>query len=325
MKLERASSSRGKSPRNAPKKGRQSRARSSAVAIVGFKGVVRAGVAYITAAAVLTSCSPRTASTAPKTASEWTQVWSDEFDGAAGARVDSTKWNYDLGDGCQAQNCGWGNNEKEYYSDKSDNISLNGHGQLVIAAREAPAGLHCYYGPCLYTSAKITTRGKLLASPGRVEARIKLAPGQGLWPAFWMLGHGSPVTPWPDCGELDIMENKGSQVSTSSSAIHGPGYSGDTPFAHRHTLERGKLTDDFHTFAVEWDSAQARFFVDDSVHYVVTRNQIQKYGKSILDQPFFVILNLAVGGHFDGDPQSNAIFPATMLVDYVRVYAPKKR
>lgn len=278
----------------------------------------------LVAIAMVLGCAAHTPSTAPTTSSGWRQVWSDEFDGPAGARVDSTKWNYDLADGCQVQNCGWGNNEKEYYSDNAANISLNGHGQLVITARKAPAGLHCYYGPCLYTSAKITTRGKMLASPGRVEARIRLAPGQGLWPAFWMLGHGSPVTPWPDCGELDIMENKGSEVSTSSSAIHGPGYSGNTPFAHRHTLSQGKLTDDFHTFAVEWDSAQARFFVDDSVHYVVTREQIQKYGKSILDQPFFVILNLAVGGHFDGDPRSDAIFPATMLVDYVRVYAPQR-
>jgi len=160
----------------------------------------------------------------------------------------------------------------------------------------------------------------MLAAPGRVEARIKLALGQGLWPAFWMLGQGDPTLSWPACGELDIMENKGSQPITTSSAVHGPGYSGNTPFAHANNLTRGTISDDFHVFAVEWDSLHVRFYVDDIPHYQVTRDEIEHFGKSILDQPFFVILNLAVGGHFDGDPQSDTIFPATMLVDYVRVY-----
>jgi len=255
----------------------------------------------------------------PPPPNTWVQVWSDEFDGPAGARVDSTKWGYDLADGCSNTNCGWGNNEKEYYTASSDNIALNGQGQLVIVARTAPAGLSCYYGPCRYTSAKITTRGKVLAAPGRVEARIKLAQGQGLWPAFWLLGYGTPGTPWPACGELDIMENKGSQSTTSSSALHGPGYSGNTPFAHAQNFSSGTISD-FHTYAVEWDSVHVRYFVDDTAHYGITRGAVEKYGKWVLDQPFYVILNLAVGGHFDGDPQSDAIFPATMLVDYVRVF-----
>jgi beta-glucanase (GH16 family) len=250
----------------------------------------------------------------------WVQVWSDEFDGPAGASIDNTKWSYETTDGCQQGNCGWGNNEQEYYSSASENISLNGQGQLMIVARRAATGLTCYYGPCLYTSAKITTRGKVLAQPGRVEARIKLPTGQGLWPAFWMLGHDFPTTAWPACGELDIMENKGSQPTTTSSALHGPGYSGATPFAHSHDLASGVLADDFHTFAVEWDSLHVRFFVDDTAHYGITRDAVERYGKSVLDQPFFLILNLAVGGNFDGDPRSDAIFPATMLVDYVRVY-----
>jgi beta-glucanase (GH16 family) len=280
------------------------------------------GVWALAMLAGCTSSSPSIASTPPVAL---VQVWSDEFDGAPGDRVDASKWSYDSGDGCAAGNCGWGNNEKEYYTDSASNISLNGKGQLVITARKAPPGLSCYYGPCRYTSAKITTRGKFLAAPGRVEARIKLSAGQGLWPAFWMLGHGSPVTPWPDCGELDIMENKGSQISTTSSAIHGPGYSGNTPFAHAYDLGQGNFSDDFHTFAVEWDSAHVRYFVDDTIHYQVTREAIEKYGRSVLDQPFFIILNLAVGGHFDGDPRSDDIFPATMMVDYVRVYVAKPK
>jgi beta-glucanase (GH16 family) len=135
-----------------------------------------------------------------------------------------------------------------------------------------------------------------------------------------MLGLGFPATGWPACGELDIMENRGSAPATTSSAVHGPGYSGNTPFAHAHVLAQGTALDAFHIFAVEWDSLRVRFFVDDSVHYVVTRGDIQQYGPSVLDRPYFLILNLAIGGHFDGDPASDAIFPATMLVDFVRVY-----
>ena len=261
---------------------------------------------------------PSTPSVDSKTV--WTLVWSDEFDGPVGSPIDGTKWSYQTADGCKEGICGWGNSEKEYYTDAAENIALNGQGQLMIVARRAPAGLTCYYGACQYTSGKITTRDKMLAQPGRVEARIKIPEGQGLWPAFWMLGHNYPTMPWPACGELDVMENKGSQPSTTSSAVHGPGYSGQTPFAHSQTLASGKFADDFHTFAVEWDSLHVTFFIDDYVHYVTTRDAVLKYGTSILDQPFFVILNLAVGGHFDGDPQSDAILPATMLVDYVRVY-----
>ncbi len=160
----------------------------------------------------------------------------------------------------------------------------------------------------------------MFAEPGRVEARLKLPAGQGLWPAFWMLGRDFPDTPWPLSGELDVMENKGSQPVTTSSAVHGPGYSGGTPFGHAHRLSRGTLSDRFHTFAVEWDSDHIRFLVDGVAHYRVTRDKLERFGESILDQPYFVILNLAVGGHFDGDPRSDAIFPATMLVDYVRVF-----
>ncbi|HJP58946.1 MAG TPA: glycoside hydrolase family 16 protein [Gemmatimonadaceae bacterium] len=254
----------------------------------------------------------------------WKQIWSDEFNGRAGAPVDASKWVYDIGDGCAKGICGWGNNEKEYYSADPSTISTNGHGQLVIVGRTAPPGLKCYYGECRYTSAKITTKGKLIVSPaGRVEARIKLAQGQGLWPAFWMLGSSCPETPWPDCGEIDIMENHGSQPTATSSALHGPGYSGETPFAHYQDFRRGTISD-FHTYAVEWDSTRVRWLVDDAEHYRVTREDVRKYGASVLGKSFIVILNLAIGGHFDGDPQSDAIFPATMVVDYVRVFAPTR-
>lgn len=245
----------------------------------------------------------------------WVQVWSDEFEGPAGSRVDTTKWGYDIGDGCPGV-CGWGNNEREYYRSDTANIRLNGQGQLEIVARVADAGLSCYYGACRYTSAKITTRGKMSVQPGRVEARIKLAAGQGLWPAFWLLGNNIGTVGWPTCGEMDIMENKGSQPTITSSAVHGPGYSGNTPFAHAYV----PITSDYHIYAVEWNAQSIRYFVDGTQHYIVTRTNVGQYGSWVFDQSFYVILNLAVGGNFDGNPQSDAIFPATMQIDYVRVY-----
>ena len=290
--------------------------------------LARLGAAALLAAAVACS-SGGSATTVPPTttppvttppATSWTLVWSDEFDGAAGSRVDAAKWTHDLGDGCANGICGWGNNEKEYYTDATDNVSLDGEGRLRIVARQAPAGLTCYYGPCRYTSGKITTRGKMSAAPGRVEARLQLPSGQGLWPAFWMLGSGFPGVPWPACGELDVMEFKGSTPTATSSAIHGPGYSGNTPFAHTNSLGSGTFTTGFHTFAVEWDAESVRFSVDSVTHYAVGRSDLLQRGSSILDQSYFVILNLAVGGNFDGDPASDAVIPATMLVDWVRVY-----
>lgn len=248
-------------------------------------------------------------------------MWSDEFSDSAGAGIDTSQWRYDTGDGCSQSNCGWGNNEKEYYRADTANIAQNGHGQLQIVARVAPAGFTCYYGPCRYTSAKITTRDKLFADQGRVEARIKLAAGQGLWPAFWMLGKNIGTVGWPRCGELDIMENHGSDITSMSSAVHGPGYSGNTPFVHVNHFASSGVTD-FHVYAVEWDSASIRFFVDGVPHYLVARASVGQFGAWVFDQQFFVILNLAVGGNFDHDPFSDAIFPATMQVDYVRVYKP---
>ncbi|HEX7980886.1 MAG TPA: glycoside hydrolase family 16 protein [Gemmatimonadaceae bacterium] len=274
------------------------------------------------AAAATPTLPPADTTTAPPIT--WTQVWSDEFDGAAGASVDPAKWGFDLGDGCAAGNCGWGNNEKEYYTNAPENVSLDGQGRLAIVARPAVLNTTCYYGPCKYTSAKITTRGKLAAAPGRVEARIRIPSGQGLWPAFWMLGNDFPAVKWPDSGELDIMENHGSKPSTSSSAIHGPNYFGNTPFAHSNTIAPGTLADDFHLYAVEWDAGHAAFFVDGVKHYEVLKSDVLRYGASILDKPYFIILNLAVGGNFDGDPLSDSILPATMLVDYVRVYTASK-
>ena len=283
-------------------------------------------IAAIVAWIVLAACAPRATTPDPRTplaAPEWDLVWSDEFEGPAGAPPDTSRWRADLGDGCAMGICGWGNDEKQTYTDAPENVALDGSGRLAIVARVAPAGLACHYGPCRYTSAKITTRGRMAAEPGRVAARIRLPTGQGLWPAFWMLGAEYPATPWPQCGELDIMEHKGSQPRITSSAVHGPGYAGATPFAHAHALPMGANPDDFHEYAVEWDSTRVRFWVDAVMHFTVSAEELARYGPSVLARPYFVILNLAVGGRFDGDPATDAILPATMLVDYVRVYRPR--
>lgn len=280
------------------------------------------GARWALAACASLACACSTVSTvSTPSPPKWVQVWSDEFDGPAGARLDSTKWRYDTADECREGICGWGNDEKEYYTDATENSALNGRGQLTIVARRATADLTCHYGPCRYTSAKVTTRGTLRTARGRVEARIKLPAGQGLWSAFWMLGDDVPAKPWPQRGELDVMEHRGSDPITTSSAVHGPGYSGATPFARALRLGRGSFTEDFHVFAVEWDSLRIRFFVDDLAYYEITRDAMERYGESILDRSYFLVLNLAVGGSFDGDPRSDAILPATMLVDYVRAFA----
>lgn len=255
-----------------------------------------------------------------RSSAQWTLAWSDEFDGPAGGAVDARYWNHETGDGCAVGICGWGNEEKQHYTSGTANAALTGSGMLAITARVAPEGLRCHYGPCRYTSAKLNTRGRVTPHFGRVEARIRLPTGQGLWPAFWMLGAGYPGTGWPDCGELDIMEHHGSKPGNISSAMHGPGYSGGGALVHAHAPPGTDFTRDFHRYRVEWDSTQVRFSVDDTVHYVVPRGEVEARGRWAFDHPFYIILNLAVGGTFDGDPATDAILPATMLVDYVRVY-----
>jgi beta-glucanase (GH16 family) len=251
---------------------------------------------------------------------KWRLVWRDEFNGTAGTRPDARWWTARTGDGCDRGICGWGNQERQWYTDSPDNAALTGRGQLAITARPAPAGLTCWYGPCRYTSARLVTDGTVSVQHGRVEARVRVPGGQGLWPAFWLLGTSQPQVPWPDCGELDVMEFRGSIPNETSSAIHGPGYSGNTPFAHRERRDGADYTAGFHLFAVEWSADSVVFFVDGRAHYTVRRSDVETKGRWAFNEPFSILLNLAVGGGFDGDPASDAIIPATMLVDYVRVY-----
>jgi beta-glucanase (GH16 family) len=237
-----------------------------------------------------------------------TGPWSDEFDGPAGALPDPSRWTYDLGN-----NGGWGNNELEQYTADRNNVHLDGEGHLVIRVESTVDG---------YTSARLKTQGLRAAQFGRVEARIKLPVGQGIWPGFWMLGSSFNGSNWPDCGEVDIMEYKGSQPSVVHGTVHGPKYSGAGGITAAYASPAGaSFADDFHTFAVQWEPGSIRFLVDGTVYHTVTPQQIPAGAAWVFDQRFFVLLNVAVGGNFVGPPDRTTAFPQEMLVDYVR-YSP---
>jgi beta-glucanase (GH16 family) len=238
-------------------------------------------------------------------------VWSDEFNGAANAAPDAGKWTYDLGN-----NNGWGNRELENYTKDPENAHLDGNGNLVIRAEPVKDN------PNSYTSARIKTQGLFAASPnGRVEARVKVPAGAGIWPAFWMLGNTFNGRNWPACGEIDIMESLGREPSVNHGSLHGPGYSGGKPMTSIYTLPEGrKFSDDYHIFAIDWKPTEITFYVDDMAYETVRDTDIPAGTKWVFDQPFFVILNVAVGGNFGGAVGAATVFPAEMLVDYVRVY-----
>jgi beta-glucanase (GH16 family) len=249
----------------------------------------------------------------PGRSSGWTLAWSDEFNGPDGSAVDRTKWVVETGGE------GWGNQELEYYTDRSENVSMN-EGNLVIRAMEEK-----YTGPDgvkrNYTSARLKTFGKFSQTYGRFEARIKIPYGQGMWPAFWMLGEDIDKVGWPACGEIDIMENIGKEPAMIHGSIHGPGYVGGTGLEAPYTISgKQRFADDFHIFAIEWDLDSVSFYVDKDLYVRRTRADLKPGWKWVFDKPFFLILNLAVGGDWPGNPGSATVFPQSMLVDYVRVY-----
>lgn len=249
----------------------------------------------------------------------WTLTWSDEF-AIPGAQPDQTQWGYDLGGG------GFGNAELQYYTSRPENVVTDAAGRLVITAiKENLPGSSCWYGACQYTSGRILTKNKFTQEYGRFEASIKLPAGQGMWPAFWMQGDatGAAGTAWPYRGELDIMENIGREPSTVHGSLHGPGYSGGNAITGSYTLPAGqRFSDDFHTFAVEWEPDEIRWFVDGSWYQTRTRADLPAGAPWVFDHPFYLILNSAVGGQWPGSPDGTTEFPQQMMIDYVRVYAP---
>jgi beta-glucanase (GH16 family) len=270
-------------------------------------------------------CSPIGADQKPKWELEgWDLVWHDEFDGAAGTLPDSTIWTPEIGDGSDRGIPGWGNRELEYYTDSADNVAMDGDGNLVITVREvgeSATTLTCYYGPCEYTSARLITWHKAEAAYGRVEARIKIPFGQGIWPAFWMLGTDLSEVGWPQSGEIDVLENIGSEPAVVHGTVHGPGYSGANGIGGNYELSEGEsFSDDFHIFAIEWEPEEIRWSVDANNYLTLTPDEIPTKREWVFDHPFFVVLNVAVGGYWPGNPDETTTFPQTMHIDYVRVY-----
>jgi len=233
-------------------------------------------------------------------------TFQDEFD--TDGTPDPSKWDFNIGTG---EN-GWGNEELQYYTDRPENVTVSNGYLIITADRESFQG-------SAYTSARLITKGLFEQQYGRFEARMRLPYGKGMWPAFWMLGADIDSNPWPGCGEIDIMESAGAFPTFTSSAVHGPGYNGGLAIFKSYELEKERVDTEFHVYGAEWGPGYINFYVDDVLYNQVTPEDVT--GEWVFDNgPFFMILNLAVGGTFDGPPNEQTVFPQIMLVDYVRAY-----
>lgn len=243
----------------------------------------------------------------------WELIWSDEFDGEAGQPINAEYWT------CEVGGQGWGNNEHQYYTDRVENVSMNGEGLLVITAQEETLeGSSCWYGECLYTSARCITKDKFDFTYGRIEGRMKVPYGQGIWPAFWMLGANFDRAGWPTAGEIDIMEHIGREPNHVYGTIHGPGYSGAGGIGSSYTLDE-PISDDFHTFTLEWEPGVIRWYFDGELYNTITRDRVGSR-PWVYDHGFFMLINLAVGGNWPGYPDETTVFPQTFEIDFIRVY-----
>lgn len=255
-------------------------------------------------------------------------VMADEFDTNGAPNPDI--WGYEIGN-----NNGWGNNELQYYTDRSQNVTVQ-NGILIITAQKES------YQGSQYTSARLTTKGLFEQKYGRFEARIWVPGGSGLWPAFWMLGADCDQIEWPKCGEIDIMEYRRQEPTSVSGSVHGPCYSGLTDpqgqITKSYDLVNDRFDDGFHVFGIEWGPDYINYYVDDVLYNQITPDDIELTpadcistlydgtdvtGDWVFNKPFYIIINLAVGGEFPGVPNSDTTFPQSMLIDYVRVYKNK--
>lgn len=286
---------------------------SASVVLVAALALTACGGAAPVTARIVRDTLPSVPILPPPAASP---VWSDEFDGPSGTSFDRSRWTADVG------GMGFGNQERQYYTTRPENVALDGNGHLVITARaESPAAaVQCWYGQCLYTSSRLKTTGLFAQAYGRFEARIRIPRGQGLWPAFWMLGADVNQVGWPRSGEIDIMENIGREMSTVHGTLHGPGYSGSSGISGIDVLLSGAYADDFHVFTVAWEATEIRWYVDGHLYHRVSPRNLPAGSAWVFDHPFFLLLNVAVGGQWPGDPNGATTFPQTMVVDYVRVY-----
>lgn len=228
-------------------------------------------------------------------------VWEENF---SGKQLDEAAWNFELGNGCP-NNCGWGNNEKQLYTDKNHELK---DGYLIIKIEKEATH---------YTSTRITTAGKKEFQYGRMEARAKIPTGKGIWPAYWMLGSNIGKVGWPKCGEIDILEYVGREPDMVYTSLH-------TQDSHGNTINSKKtafpnIEEGFHVYAIEWDKDKIEFFVDDQSVYTFAP-ELKNENTWPFDQPFFFLVNVAVGGNFGGHDVDDSIFPQEYLIDYIRVY-----
>jgi beta-glucanase (GH16 family) len=252
-----------------------------------------------------------TSPTSPAPKPHWILTWSDEFNESFGSAPDPAKWVVETGGN------GWGNGESEYYTSRHQNVREENGNLVIEAMRERftePGGIQRNY-----TSARLKTQGRFAQQYGRFEARIKVPNGRGLWSAFWLLGDDFPKKGWPACGEIDVMEDVGADPFTVRGSLHGPGYSGGNSLTAAYTLPKGRFSDDFHIFTADWEPESVRFYVDGNLYETKTPADLSNE-RWVFDHPFFIILNVAVGGGLGGIPD-NLGFPQKMLVDYVRVYS----
>lgn len=255
----------------------------------------------------------------------WELAWSDEFNTPAGTSPDPDIWTPEIGDGTIIGKPGWGNDELQYYTDDPENVATDGEGNLVITTRatDPETAPQCYYGPCKYTSARLVTQDKIEFQYGRIEGRAQVPVGSGLWPALWALGNDINRNPWPNSGEIDIMENVGRNPNTVFGTIHGPGYSGGQSFGGTYDFDV-PVADDFHTFAVEWAPGEITWSVDGIEYHDAAPADVDP-NQWVFEHPFFLIMNVAVGGNFGGTVGADTTFPQELKVDYVRVYQPVER
>jgi beta-glucanase (GH16 family) len=243
----------------------------------------------------------------------WQLTWSDEFDAADGSAPAAARWVYDTGGG------GWGNNELQTYTDRRDNAVIRDGTLVITALKERFTGADGITRD--YTSARLKTSGTFAQTYGRFESRMKLPRGQGLWPAFWMLGDNVGSAGWPTCGEIDIMENIGREPSIVHGTLHGPGYSGAQGPSAGFTNPSGRpFADDFHVFAIEWEPSAIRWYVDGTLAVTRTPSDLPGGARWVFDHPFFLLVNVAVGGVWPGNPDATTSFPQELVVDWLRVY-----
>jgi beta-glucanase (GH16 family) len=239
-------------------------------------------------------------------------LWSQEFNEKTGSKPDPKYWNYDLGDGR-----GWGNREVQTYTNV--NAKTTGRGALAITARQysPKSKLICYYGYCEWSSARITTKNKVWIKYGTIEARIQMPSGTGSWPAFWMLGQNIDAVSWPNSGEIDITEGLGRTPYLNYGTIHGPGYFGGSSIGVRY-LNPTKLSAGFNTYGINWSEDAIEWTLNGKIIFTQSKDSIAPRAW-VFNQPFSLILNVAMGGEFGGEIGKDAKSGLQMKVDWIRV------